>query len=150
MPKVLYESSGKVLGSGRLTLADILLDSDVIIEWLRGSQPVAGSLLKLLEGGHNLLWTPVSVAEVFAGARKGESARIETLFLILETLPISMHIGKKAGYYLQKYSRSHSVELGDALIAASACEARLPLWTLNRKHYPMREIRLFLPDSKRD
>ena len=126
-------------------MADILLDSDVIIEWLRGSQPIAGSLLNLLDGGHNLLWTPVSVVEIFVGVRKSESARIESLFLILEMLPISVHVGKRAGQYLQKYSRSHSVELGDALIAASACEARLTLWTLNRKHYPMPEIRLFLP-----
>jgi predicted nucleic acid-binding protein len=129
-------------------LADILLDSDVIIEWLRGNQPVAGSLLTLLDNGHILLWTPVSIAEIFAGVRKGESTRIETLFMILETLPISMNAGRKAGYYLQKYSRSHSVELGDALIAASACEARLQLWTLNRKHYPMPEIRLYLPNSR--
>jgi predicted nucleic acid-binding protein len=129
-------------------LADILLDSDVIIEWLRGRQPVAGSLLKLLESGHNLLWTPVSIAEIFAGARKSESARIETLFLILETLQISATIGRKAGDYLQKYSRSHSVELGDALIAASACVTRLSLWTLNRKHYPMPGVRSFSPIAK--
>jgi predicted nucleic acid-binding protein len=126
-------------------LADILLDSDVIIAWLRGSESVAGAVMNLLESGHNLLWTPVSVAEIFAGARKTESARIETLFLILETLPISETIGKEAGRYLQKYSKSHSLELGDALIAASASMAGLSLWTLNKKHYPMPEVRLFYP-----
>ncbi|MGA2264051.1 MAG: PIN domain-containing protein [Acidobacteriota bacterium] len=94
---------------------------------------------------HSLLWTPVSIAEVFAGVRKGENARVETLFLILETLPTSETIGKKAGRYLQKYSKSHSLELGDALIAASASVADLSLWTLNRKHYPMPEVRLFYP-----
>jgi predicted nucleic acid-binding protein len=126
-------------------LADILLDSDVIIAWLRGSESVAGAVMNLLESGHNLLWTPVSVAEIFAGARKTESARIETLSLILETLPISETIGKEAGRYLQKYSKSHRLELGDALIAASASMAGLSLWTLNRKHYPMPEVRLFYP-----
>jgi predicted nucleic acid-binding protein len=126
-------------------LADILLDSDVIIAWLRGSESVAGAVMNLLETGHNLLWTPVSVAEIFAGARKTESARVETLFLILETLPISETIGKEAGRYLQKYSKSHSLELGDALIAASASVAGLSLWTLNKKHYPMPEVRLFHP-----
>lgn len=126
-------------------MADILLDSDVIIAWLRGSESVAGAVMNLLESGHNLLWTPVSVAEIFAGARKTESARIETLFLILETLPISETIGKEAGRYLQKYSKSHSLELGDALIAASASMAGLSLWTLNKKHYPMPEVRLFYP-----
>jgi predicted nucleic acid-binding protein len=126
-------------------LADILLDSDVIIAWLRGYQPVADAVLNLLGSGHSLLWTPVSIAEIFAGARKSESARIETLFLILETLPISQITGKKAGQYLQKYSRSHSLELGDALIAASACAANVSLWTINKKHYPMPEVRLFSP-----
>ena len=126
-------------------MADILLDSDVIIAWLRGSESVAGAIMNLLESGHSLLWTPVSVAEIFAGARKTESARIETLFLILETLPISETIGKEAGRYLQKYSKSHSLELGDSLIAASASMAGLSLWTLNKKHYPMPEVRLFYP-----
>ena len=124
-------------------MADILLDSDVIIAWLRGYQPVADTVLHLLESGHSLLWTPVSIAEIFAGARKSESSRLETLFQILETLPISGTIGKKAGHYLQKYSRSHSLELGDALIAASASVSNLSLWTINKKHYPMPEVRLF-------
>lgn len=128
-------------------MADILLDSDVIIAWLRGSESVAGAVMNLLESGHNLLWTPVSVTEIFAGARKTESARIETLFLILETLPISETIGKEAGRYLQKYSKPHRLEPGDALIAASASMAGLSLWTLNKKHYPMPEVRLFYPKS---
>ncbi len=124
-------------------MADILLDSDVIIAWLRGYESVAGAVMNLLESGHNLLWTPVSIAEIFAGARKTERTRVETLFLILETLPISEEIGKEAGRYLHKYSKSHSLELGDALIAASASVAELSLWTLNKKHYPMPEVRLF-------
>lgn len=128
-------------------MADIVLDSDVIIAWLRGSESVAGAVMNLLESGHNLLWTPVSVAEIFAGAREAESARIKTLFLILETLQISETIGKEAGRYLQKYSKSHSLELGDALIAAAASMAGLSLWTLNKKRYPMPKVRLFYPKS---
>ena len=129
-------------------MADILLDSDVIIEWLRGCQPVAGSILTLLESGHTLLWTPVSITEIFAGARKNESARIETLFLILEMLPISAAIGRKAGAYLRKYTRSHSLELGDALIAAAASVTNLPIWTINKKHYPMPDVQIFSPARK--
>lgn len=70
---------------------------------------------------------------------------MEGLFLILETLSISGEIGKKAGLYLSAYAKSHSVEPGDALIAASAAVGHLPLWTLNRKHYPMKDIRFFSP-----
>jgi predicted nucleic acid-binding protein len=139
----LSESSGEARVSRGSKLGDILLDSDVIIAWLRGYQPVAGVVMSLLEQGSSLLWTPVSVAEIFAGARKGENAQLEKLFQILETLPISQEIGKRAGYYLQKYSKSHSLELGDTLIAASAYTADLSLWTINKKHNPMSEVRLF-------
>ncbi len=76
-------------------------------------------------------------------SKESRTARIETLFLILETLPISEAIGKKFGHYPQKYSKSHSLEPGDALIAAAVCVADLFLWTINKNHYPMPDVRLF-------
>lgn len=128
-------------------MAEILLDSDVIIAWLRGTVPLAQLIPSLLRDGHLLTWTPVSVAEIFAGARKGEETELENLFLVLEMLTVSAEIGKKAGHYLRFYSRSHEVQLGDALIAAAAYVHKVPLWTLNRRHYPMREIRFFSPSQ---
>ena len=126
-------------------MAEILLDSDVIIAWLRGYAPFAELIPRLLEEGNSLVWTPVSVAEIFAGARKGEENQLENLFLVLEALNLSPEIGRKAGNYLNAYSRSHGVELGDALIAAAAYFNKIPLWTLNRKHYPMKDIVFFSP-----
>ena len=37
-------------------------------------------------------------------------------------------------------SKIHSVEIADALIAAAAFVGKCALWTLTRKHYPMRDI----------
>ena len=121
------------------------MDSDVIIAWLRGHNPMAELIPSLLEEGNVLVWTPVSIAEIFAGARKGEEAQLENLFLVLEAVPLSTEMGKKAGDYLNAYSRSHGVELGDALIAAASYVSRIPLWTLNKKHYPMKDLSLFSP-----
>jgi predicted nucleic acid-binding protein len=126
-------------------MADVLLDSDIIIAWLRGYARELDAIQKLLVSGHILLWTPVSIAEIFCGARTAEIKQIEKLFLVLETVPISEAIGKQAGKYLQKYSKSHGVELGDALIAAAAHVSGLMLWTMNKKHYPMPGIQLFSP-----
>jgi predicted nucleic acid-binding protein len=122
--------------------------SAIIISWLRGCEPVSSEVIRLLDDGESLLWTPVSVEEIFAGVRKSEEERVEGLFLVLDLLALSAEIGRKAGLYLNAYGRSHAVELGDALIAASAVVHRLQLWTLNRKHYPMKDIRFFSPAEK--
>ena len=45
-------------------------------------------------------------------------------------------IGKVVGFFINKYRKSHSVELADALIAACVKVKELKLWTLNKKHYP--------------
>ena len=126
-------------------MAEILLDSDVLIAWLRGQDPFTQLIPALLDKGELLTWTPVSVAEIFAGVRKGEERQVENLFLVLEALPLSAEIGRKAGQYMKSYSRSHGVELADALVAATANVNSIPLWTLNKRHYPMRNVRLFAP-----
>lgn len=59
------------------------------------------------------------------GAHTGEGARRE--------------IGRWAGDYLRRYRKSHGIDLGDALIAASAVVNNSTLWTRNLKHYPMQE-----------
>ena len=125
----------------------ILLDSDVIIEWLRGHPPFTEQMVALIEAHADLCWTPVSIAEILAGSRKSEAEAIADLFLLIETLPITSDVGRKAGEYLKSYAKSHGVELGDALIAASASSSDRQLWTRNRKHYPMKDIRFFAYSS---
>lgn len=124
-------------------MAKILLDSDVIIEWLRGHEPFVTKIPQLVEEHSQLFWTPVSVAEIFSGVRKGEEARVANLFVLLESVSISPDIGKKAGEYLRSYAKTHAVEIADALVAASAFTENLSLWTLNRKHYPMKDLSFF-------
>jgi predicted nucleic acid-binding protein len=51
---------------------------------------------------------------------------------------------RTAGLYANAYARSHQgISLEDFLLAAAAKLNRCPLWTGNRKHYPMDDIQLF-------
>ncbi len=119
----------------------VLIDSDVIIEFLRGRDAALQERLGALADADALLaYSPVTVAEVWHGMRPGERGVIEALFGSMVCVPIDAEIGRKAGEYLRLYRRSHGVELGDALIAATAGTHGLKLWTRNRKHYPMREV----------
>ena len=47
-----------------------------------------------------------------------------------------------------RYAKSHNVEIGDALIAASAAQSNAALWTRNRKHYPMPELTMHAEGSE--
>jgi predicted nucleic acid-binding protein len=122
----------------------ILLDSDVLIEISRAKN--AGILSKWMDlsaAEALILFSPVTMAELWDGARPHEYASLQRLFEALICVPTDLSIGRQAGEYLNRYRRSHAVELGDALIAASAVAAGAVLWTRNRKHYPMPELRFY-------
>jgi len=122
-------------------MTSVLIDSDVLIEVTRARD--AGILQdweKLGLSDTAILCSPVTVAELWQGARPSEHTALRDLFSALICAPIDQQTGQKAGEYLRLYSKSHNVELGDALIAAAAALHRARLWTCNRKHYPMKDI----------
>ena len=119
----------------------VLVDSDILIEVSRGRDTaVVAKWTELSESDALILFSPVTAAELWAGARAAEFAALEALFRTLICVSTDEAVGRRAGEYLKRYRKSHSLELGDALIAASAVESGARLWTRNRKHYPMAEL----------
>ena len=122
----------------------VFIDTDVVIEVLRGrNRAITENWQKLAVSQTAILISPVTIAEIGAGARPRENDAIARLFAPLICVPIDAIVGHRAGEFLLRYAKSHNVELGDALIAASAVQANAALWTRNRKHYPMPEIVFF-------
>jgi predicted nucleic acid-binding protein len=122
----------------------VLVDSDILIEVSRDRDAeVVSRWIDLSKSDAAVLYSPVSVAELWAGARPNEHDALNRLFRALICVPIDAETGHRASLYLQHYRRSHRVEVADALIAASAVASNAELWTKNRKHYPMREVRFF-------
>ena len=68
---------------------------------------------------------------------------MEGFFAACRSLPITDEVGERAGRYLAAYHKSHGVELGDALVAASAHVYKARLFTLNVKHDPMKDVLLY-------
>lgn len=98
---------------------DVLLDSDVIIWILRGKQEIIEKAQKLFSI-KQIHTTPISAAEIHAGLRHDEVKFVNDFFRQIVVTTITYEIGCVAGEFLKKYSKSHGVEMGDALIAASA------------------------------
>jgi hypothetical protein len=122
----------------------VLLDTDVAIEILRArNQIISSKWSALVASGAVVGYSPVIAAEVWAGALPHEHQLISIFFRPLTCIPTDYEIGKLAGELLRKFARSNSLEIPDALIAATAIQQRAALWTRNRKHYPMPQLTLF-------
>lgn len=68
-----------------------------------------------------------------------------SLLDLLTPVDVDTAIADRAGEYLKKFARSHSVTIGDAIIAATAKEMGGSMVTRNLKHYPMKDIRIIKP-----
>jgi len=125
-------------------LNPVLIDSDVLIEVTRGrDQAILDRWDQLSRSETPLFCSPVSVAELWHGALPKEHATLDALFVVIECLPIDSTLGRRAGGYLQQFAKSHHLELGDAVIAATASIHGLRLWTRNRRYYPMADISFY-------
>jgi predicted nucleic acid-binding protein len=112
-------------------LTGILLDSDVIIEALRGRGDIVDAIGAIEREGVPTYCCAVSFAEIWAGLRPGEEAVTEAFFSARGEVALDATVGRRAGAYLARYSRSHGLEMADALVAGAASTAGLRLWTLN-------------------
>ena len=122
----------------------VLVDSDILIEVSRGKDSaVLRRWAELAESDHVVLCSPVSVAELWHGARPSEHEALANLFRALICAPLDADAGRQAGEFLREYRKSHNLELGDALIAAAAVMHGAVLWTRNRKHYPMKRLSFY-------
>lgn len=114
-----------------------LLDSDILIEHLRGRQQASSYIVNLKYEG-DLLVSAITVAELFAGARyEREKDAIGALLHVVRIIPVDETIATQGGLYRQQYGKSHGTGIMDALIAATAEIVGASLITFNRRHYPM-------------
>ena len=113
----------------------MLFDTSILVDFMRG-RTEAVSLVKSAKSGAGL--SVVTVAELFAGAKRHtEEREIRELVAELKVIVVSQTIAELAGNHVKHFAASHSLELPDALIAATAQQHGLALATLNVKHFPM-------------
>jgi len=103
-------------------VADVLVDTDVFVDHLRGAR-------LLRAGGHRLHYSVITRAELFSGARGVR--RVAILLAPLAEIPVDREIAERAG----QIRREIGLRLPDALIAATALTRGMQLLTRNRKDF---------------
>jgi predicted nucleic acid-binding protein len=117
----------------------ILLDTDVLIDHLRGHRPLPQADAAI---------SVISRTELLAGNER-EEASVEALFEECEEVGVDTSIARTAG----RLKRRTKLQIADALIAATALERQLPLMTRNRRHFEqvagltLCDPRGYLPDE---
>jgi len=123
-------------------MADLLLDSDVVIWHLRGDRAVVELVLALARRGRIGL-SAITRAEVLQGMREPERARTLPFLDSCETFPVTAATADRAGEIVREFrSQGITLSLPDTLIGATALLASIPLFTCNPRHYPMQDLDL--------
>jgi predicted nucleic acid-binding protein len=100
----------------------VILDSDILIELLRGRNAVVRRQFEsLLIKPVPLFYSAVSSAEIANGARESESDAIAELLALFTCVPADCGIAAEAGDILKRFRKSHLIGLGDALIGQQSC-----------------------------
>ncbi|MHB8483686.1 MAG: PIN domain-containing protein [Nitrospiria bacterium] len=121
-------------------MAKHLIDSDVLISFLRGKLP-ALSLMKDLSQDEVPAISSISYYEIWVGVRPEEEKFVLTFLSSLQILPIDQSIAQEAGNYVRDYRRKGiTLSSMDTLIAATAKINKLTLITSNIRDFPMKDI----------
>ena len=113
----------------------ILVDTDVVVDYLRGHGSAVAFVRKHAE---RIALSSIVVAELYSGV-KGDRERtiLDDLVSVFRVVSVTGEIAKDAGLLKRDYGKSHGVGLADAILAATALSESAELKTLNVKHYPM-------------
>jgi len=125
----------------------VLVDTDVLIWYLRGN-PKAYRLIHSLP---HICISSVTYMELVQGMRNKDELRLlQRTFgqWKVKTIYINEEISAKALFFVEEYFLSHSMQLADALIGATASMYGMTLITANDKHYKIiegLEMQVFRP-----
>ncbi len=119
----------------------VLLDTDVIIWYLRGRESVREWVLELNKHGAPRC-SVLSVTEVVAGMRPKEESATASFLQALRVIDVDRSVAWLAGELIRDYRRRGIIlDFVDATIAATCLRHRLALATYNDKHYPIHDLR---------
>lgn len=125
----------------------MVIDTDVLIWYMKGN----AKAYKVIEKSKNFFISVVTYMELVQNMRnKNELQNLRRALHVWNSkiFYISEEISIKAMFFVEQHYLSHSIQLPDALIGATAVTYGLPILTGNDKHYKIlkdMQIKKFRP-----
>jgi hypothetical protein len=125
----------------------VIIDTDVLIWFLRGNE----NAKKIIIANIPFKISVINYMELVQGMRNKQELSLLQKHLrkwSTEIIQINENISTRAMFFVEDYYLSHSMELGDAIIAATTLENHEVLLTANDKHYayiPNIQLKKFKP-----
>jgi len=120
----------------------MVIDTDVLIWYMKGNEKA----YKVIENSKNFFISVITYMELVQGMRnKNELNNLRRALHVWNSkiLYISEEISVKAMFFVEQHCLSHSIQLADALIGATAISYGLPILTGNDKHYKiLKDVRI--------
>ncbi len=112
----------------------ILCDTNILIEFYKNEEEVTAELRQI--GYADIAISIITQAELYFGAlNKRDFEALRRNLSLVSILPINEAISRQFIQLMERYSLSHKLSIPDGLIAASAIEYGLPLYTLNIRDF---------------
>jgi predicted nucleic acid-binding protein len=115
-----------------------LLDTSVAVDHLRGYGPATALFEELVRSRESVVASELTRFELLADTRPGEHDALEKFFSVLDWVPVTEDITRRAGEYARAYRRSHSgIGVVYYLLAGTVATLGADLMTINIRHFPM-------------
>jgi hypothetical protein len=123
-------------------MQSVLIDTDIAIDYLRGSGEAA-RLLEQLWNNNMAHLSILSVYELYAGMRATEKEATEDFINACNIEPVTMQMAKKAGdIYRHWRGKGVTITSIDCLIVATAALKKHKIATRNKGRYPEKDLLL--------
>jgi predicted nucleic acid-binding protein len=112
----------------------ILCDTNVFIHAFNGNKETIAQLEII--GLDNIVLSAITLMELYQGmGNKAELAQMKNKLRYYDIIHADSHISRMAIELIERFKLSHSLQIPDAIIGATAIVYNIPLYTYNIKDF---------------
>ncbi|MEJ7770195.1 MAG: type II toxin-antitoxin system VapC family toxin [Chitinophagaceae bacterium] len=114
----------------------ILVDTSILIDFYRKTDKANSVWISLIRKGYEYSISVVTKYEIYSGAVQGQLAFWDSVLQVISVIPLDeAAVNTAVDINARLKQKRKQIDLADLFIAATAITHKLPLATLNRKHF---------------